>query len=182
MPRTHLLVTASLVALFAGAALAGPLDPPVGPVSSTSKTLSEVEPRIAINAINTPGDADATPSLFKITQPGTYYLTGNIAGVSGKHGIEVAAFGVTLDLNGFSVTGVAGGLTGVYLVNGGTEVRNGTVRNWGVDGVGGATAVQSNRVIDVRAFGNVGVGIYAGNYSEARNCVGSSNGSHGIAI
>jgi len=58
---------------------AGDLNPPPGPVASTMKTLSEVEPRIAVNSINTPGDAD---SLFKITQPGSYYLTGNITGVA----------------------------------------------------------------------------------------------------
>src|SRR6185295_11122012 len=82
--------------------LAGPLDPPAGPILPTYKTLNEVEPRIVINAANTPGDAD---SLFKITQPGSYYLTGNITGVAGKHGIEVVASGVTLDLNGFDLLG-----------------------------------------------------------------------------
>ena len=51
------------------------LDPPVGPITSTFKTLTEVEPRIAINATNTPGDAD---SIYIISQPGSYYMTGNI--------------------------------------------------------------------------------------------------------
>jgi hypothetical protein len=68
--------------------VAGPLSPPGGPVASTYKTLSEVEPRTAVSLANTPGDAD---SLFKITQPGSYYLTGNIVGVAGKHGVEIAA-------------------------------------------------------------------------------------------
>src|SRR5678815_1587099 len=82
----------------------GPLTPPGAP-APTMKTLDQVEPRVAINATNTPGDDD---SLFKITQPGSYYLTGNITGVAGKHGIEIAASGVTLDLNGFDLVGVAG--------------------------------------------------------------------------
>ncbi|HRJ49802.1 MAG TPA: hypothetical protein PKU91_04680, partial [Phycisphaerales bacterium] len=81
---------------------AGPLDPPAGPVAGTYKTLTEVEPRIAINAVNTPGGAN---SLFRITQPGSYYLTGNITGVIGKHGIEIAASGVTIDLMGFDLQG-----------------------------------------------------------------------------
>jgi hypothetical protein len=75
----------------------GPLTPPGAP-APTMKTLQQVEPRIEINATNTPGDAD---SIFKITEPGSYYLTGNVAGVSGKHGIEIAASDVTLDLMGF---------------------------------------------------------------------------------
>ncbi|HYD00859.1 MAG TPA: right-handed parallel beta-helix repeat-containing protein [Phycisphaerales bacterium] len=193
MPRTTapsassalipLFCSAPLVALApTGSAFAGPLNPPAGAVGATGKALAEVEPRTAINAVNTPGDADATPSTFKITQPGSYYLTGNISGESGKHGIEIASVGVTLDLNGFSVTGVPGSLTGVILRTGGTEVRNGTVRNWGGAGVSAEPAVNTNRVIDVRAISNGGIGIYAGNYSEARNCLSTGNGSHGIAV
>jgi hypothetical protein len=116
---------------------AGPLDPPAGVVSPTHKTLTEVEPRTAINAANTPGDAD---SLFKITQPGSYYLTGNITGVAGKHGIEIVASGVTLDLNGFDLVGVAGmgAFDGVSasvpgLIN--ITVVNGSIRSWGDEGV-----------------------------------------------
>ena len=67
-------VRLSLLALAVGGAiaalaLAGPLNPPAGPVTSTYKTLTEVEPRIAINLTNTPGDAN---SVFKITQRGSY--------------------------------------------------------------------------------------------------------------
>jgi len=43
----------------------GDLNPPVGPVAPAHKTWTEVEPRIAINATNTPGDAD---SLFRIAE------------------------------------------------------------------------------------------------------------------
>jgi hypothetical protein len=50
-------------AFIAGKANAGPLSPPAGPIAPTPGP----EPRIAINAVNTPGDAN---SLYKITQPG----------------------------------------------------------------------------------------------------------------
>src|SRR5437870_4522683 len=75
---------------------AGDLNPPPGPVTPTMKTLTEVEPRTAISAVNTPGDGD---SLFKITQAGSYYLIGNAQGAAGKTGIEVTASHVTIDLN-----------------------------------------------------------------------------------
>ncbi len=38
---------------------AGDLNPPSGPVTPTMKTLTEVEPRIAINATNTPGSGNS---------------------------------------------------------------------------------------------------------------------------
>src|SRR5262245_50105057 len=101
MKRAHLAVITTSVAGLALTALAGPLNPPVGPVTSTYKTLSDVEPRTAINATNTPGDATC---LFRITTPGSYYLTGNVTGVPGKAIITVAnagQVGVTIDLNGF---------------------------------------------------------------------------------
>jgi hypothetical protein len=84
MSRTPVACIAiTSTALLAASAIltAGPLGPPAGPVASSYKTLTEVEPRTAINAANTPGDAT---SLFKITQPGSYYLTGNITGSSSQ--------------------------------------------------------------------------------------------------
>src|SRR6185295_18246660 len=141
MTQKNIIVTfAALTVLAASGILsAGPLNPPAGPVASTNKTLNEVEPRIAINATNTPGDAT---NLFKITQPGSYYLTGNITGVSGKNGIgiAVAANGpsVTIDLMGFELVGVPGSLIGITttVLNGrNVEIVNGTVRAWGNNGI-----------------------------------------------
>jgi hypothetical protein len=72
-----------LAGLPATMALAGPLDPPAGPVTSTLKTLSEVEPRTAVNAANTPGDFQA---LYVISSPGSYYLTANVPSASRERG------------------------------------------------------------------------------------------------
>ena len=132
--RNTVLAFALITASGTVAALAGPLDPPVGPIAPTFKTLTEVEPRVAINATNTPGDGN---SIYRITQPGSYYLTGNVAGVSGRSGIEIAADNVTIDLMGFSVEGVGGSLDGVTteLTRNNLTVRNGTVSGWGQDGI-----------------------------------------------
>jgi len=59
----------------------GDLNAPAGPVMPTMKTPVEVEPRIAINAVNTPADANAT---FNIAVNGSYYLTGDVIGEAGK--------------------------------------------------------------------------------------------------
>src|SRR5262249_44504328 len=94
------IVAAAGLATFAPHVLAGPLDPPAGPVTSTMKTLVEIEPRTAISPANTPGNANA---MFVITQPGSYYLTGNIEAAPGKACILVATSQATIDLNGFAL-------------------------------------------------------------------------------
>jgi hypothetical protein len=86
------------------AARAGDLNPPAGPVAPTMKSLDDVEPRTAINAANTPGSAN---SVFRISQPGSYCLTGNVNGGAGLHGIQIESNNVTLDLNGFALMGTA---------------------------------------------------------------------------
>src|SRR5690606_35555554 len=123
--RIHAITRSALV-LAVGAAPAwglGPLNPPGGPVSSTFKTLSEVEPRIAVNATNTPGNATAT---FRITQAGSYYLTGNLSGENGRSCIEIATSNVTLDLMGFRILGSGGANDAIVATAGQSNI---TVRN-----------------------------------------------------
>lgn len=124
----------AVVSVLGTLIVAGPLDPPVGPIAPTHKTLSDVEPRVAINATNTPGDSS---SVFRITQRGSYYLTGNLAGANGKNTIEIEADEVTVDLNGFSVIGGIGSLDGVNtpVSRRGITIRNGTIRQHGGSGI-----------------------------------------------
>jgi len=183
MNRTTITTAAALTLVAAGLLFAGPLNPPAGPITSTNKTLQEVEPRIAINLSNTPGDAD---SLFKITQRGSYYLTGNITGVVGRHGIEIAASGVTIDLMGFDLSGVPTSLDGVSatvfnLTN--ITVRNGSVRAWGDEGVDlGTFSANNSAIIDVRASNNTGNGISIGSGSMITGCTAYQNTGNGISI
>lgn len=125
---------AGLVLAFSVGVLGGDLEPPPGPVGPTTKTLNEVEPRIAVNDENTPGDAD---SVYRIAVSGSYYLTDDVVGPSGFHGIEVAADGVTLDLNGFEVRGNAGSKDGILFSASADRgaVRDGSLQLWGGRGV-----------------------------------------------
>ncbi len=180
--RLKIALVVGFVGLAAAAlTIAGPLNPPAGPAAPTFKTLGEIEPRIAINAANTPGDNDGTPSLYKITAPGSYYLTGNITGVAGKIGVEVAASDVTIDLGGFALQGVPGSLAGIgaTVTASGLTVRNGTTRGWGDCGIG-FTNSDSCRVESVTAISNTFSGILAGNTAVITGCAAQNNGSLGI--
>lgn len=164
------------------AVVAGPLNPPAGPVTSTYKTLTEVEPRIAINATNTPGDAD---SIFRITQPGSYYLTGNITGVSGRKGIEIVSDGVTIDLNGFALLGVPGSLDGIQAATQvrSVSIRNGTVRGWGGHGIDFfLNNAVGGSIEHVHAFGNLGTGIRAGSSMVVDHCTSTGNTVAGFTV
>ncbi len=182
-PTRIALPTAAIVLLAVITTSAGPIDPPPGPITPTYKTLTEVEPRTAINLTNTPGDAD---SLFKITQRGSYYLTGNITGVVGKHGIEITSGGVTIDLMGFDLSGVPGSLDGIAAtVNNlrSITIRNGSVRTWGDVGVDLRTeSVRGGALLDVRATDNGGGGLAVGSAFSITRCSAYLNTGDGMQI
>ncbi|MBC7771327.1 MAG: right-handed parallel beta-helix repeat-containing protein [Pyrinomonadaceae bacterium] len=180
MKRKTIILTLSTLAPFiaAGLLIAGPLNPPAGPVAPTFKTLTEVEPRIAVSEANTPGDAT---SIYKVSQSGSYYLTSGLLGVAGKHGILISAPNVTLDLSGFVVSGaVTGALDGVTVGPGchNVTIHSGTVRHW-QDGLDLAASGNA-RIIDVRAVDNYVAGIRVGLASEIRHCIAWTNGDDGF--
>ncbi len=178
--RTAVVPAIALLSLASGLALAGPINPPPGPVTSTNKTLAEVEPRTAINAVNTPGDAD---SVFRITQPGSYYLTGNLSGVSGKSGIEIAASGVTIDLGGFMLTGVSGAPNAVVVSGAGLHdiaIFNGVASAWDLSAIDTFSATHC-RVEAFRGSTNGGAAVRVGAQSLVRGCTATLNASAGIS-
>lgn len=173
-------VAAAMIAA-AGLALAGPLNPPAGPVTSTMKTMAEVEPRTAINATNTPGDASR---VFTISQPGSYYLTSNVTVPSGKSGINITVPNVTIDMNGFSIIGAAGSNHGLITSQSRVTVRNGRVVSMGGEGVlfGISANYHQDIVVEnlvVTDCGATGISIGSG---TIRNCIANRNGLIGIDV
>lgn len=160
--------------------MGGDLNPPGGAVTGTMKTLEEVEPRIPIGAVTTPGDPNST---FHIGKSGSYYLTESVAGQAGKHGIEISASDVTIDLNGYTLDGGAGSFSGVYTGFGaGLEnvvVVNGIVRGW-IDGVD-LSGVDGGRVVGVHTIGAGNTGIVLGRSMVARDCTSNDGAGHGFA-
>lgn len=152
------------VLISALSARGGDLTPPPGPAVPTMLTLQQIEPRTPIQSL--PGDATA---VHIISEPGSYYLTGNILGDGAKDGISVRAHNVSIDMMGFSLDGndpFASG-TGIKAeppqagTPGPVRVKNGTVIRWGGAGID-LTAAGLSMVSDVFAFDCGGRGIDSG--------------------
>ncbi len=158
---------------------AGPLNPPAGPLGSTYKTLSDIEPRIAVQSLS--GDSTA---LYVISQPGSYYLTGNITGTAGKGGIKVAASNVAIDLRGFLMDGAGIGADAIAVS--GTvahlTVRQGNLANWLGKGVAASTCTGC-RMESLLVRGS-GAGLDLGDDSTVSRCIGLAlgNAAPGIRI
>ena len=92
------------------------------------KTLDQVEARTPLAGGTSPLGASS----------GSYYLTGNVNISTGANGITISGSNVTIDLNGFTLTGPGSGFgSGIYLNSGVSNVSifNGTIRNWGSHGI-----------------------------------------------
>jgi len=135
-----------------GVAVGGDLNPPAGPIAPTQRT--------PLGANTTPGDADST---FRIGAGGSYFLTGDVVGEVGKAGIEIAADNVSLDLSGFTLSGVAGSLDGISVpaAQFNLSIHDGVIRGWGEDGLD-ARLCRNSRVERLRASHNAVNGLYIG--------------------
>lgn len=161
----------SLLALTAALPLVlapGDLTPPPGPISPTMKTLDEVEARRPVNAL------DGVP-LFahEITESGSYYLTGDIdAGSLG--GISIAADDVTVDLNGFTISGdLTNGRDGIRASGSGVTIRNGRIRSLD-DGI--ATTTATEVVVEDVVLVDCPVGVRTGSDAVIRDTVCHGSG------
>lgn len=91
---------------------AGPLTPP-GPPAPIWKSLQEIEPRTIIASVP-----------YTVTTPGSYYLSNNLTAASGSAiMIQDNLNGVTLDLNGFTISSTDPGNTGIGILIGTNDVN-----------------------------------------------------------
>ena len=147
----------------------GNLTPPGAP-APTMKTLSQIEPRTPISSLP-----------FYIYTAGSYYLTTNLVGDPSNNGISVMANDVSIDLNGYSLTGGSNAVVGILVFGAWTNVAvfNGIIRNWseGIEALNCANARY-----DGVQFANNNLGLWTGPGGIIRNCSASGNGSHGFNI
>jgi len=154
--------------------------------------VHEINQTCATAAGCIPGDGARFP--VTITAPGSYRLTSDlVVPDQDTSAIRVEASDVSLDLNGFTISGVTAcpGLPPVCVnpgtgngvevdddgLRGSVAVRNGSIRGMGRGAVRlGWVAV----VEDVRVRDNGFVGIELGSHGIVRDCQALSNGSYGI--
>ena len=133
------------------AALAqGPLAPPNAP-APTQKTLQQIEPRADLMAaIAPPGVNSDDTHQYVISQPGSYYLSGNLT-LTKPVGILIEATGVTLDLNGFSLNSPAGSnvtTTGIEIGDGfNIRILNGSINGNSHGSLGSGPSQTFNDVV-----------------------------------
>lgn len=121
---------AVILALASGPHLqAGSLNPPPGPVAPTNRMTL---------------DAQSIVLPYTISQSGSYVFTSNFTGLPGQNGIVIAASNVTLDLNGFTLSGL--GANGVQIdgARSNITIHNGAITGWSASAINGGTASQCN--------------------------------------
>jgi len=179
------LAVIALVCSWAMLGNAGNLNPSAPP-ASTMHTLEEIynqianlsaDPRTSIQSLSGSGTA-----LYTISQSGSYYLTGNVTGTIDKHGIEITADDVTIDLNGYALIGPgkATGSSGSGISASGQRITvlNGSVSQWRGSGIALSSSSQVN---NVKATNNGGNGISVANNSTVKDCVATDNSGRGIS-
>lgn len=145
----------------------GSLTPPGAP-AATLKTLTQVEPRTDVSTLSGTGTA-----VYAITVPGSYYLTSNLAGATGRDTIVVTVAGVTIDLNGFSLQSTDASRVAILATSGvSLTVRNGRIVG-GTYGVRGTTRLVCH---DLLIEGGTTLGISGGSDSLIQRCRLSSAG------
>lgn len=181
-----LLITATLLTTLnsqlASTFAQGSLTPPPGAPAPVMKSLDQIESRIPVNTL--PGASNA---VHVISQPGNYYLTGDIVGSTGKNGILINAHDVTIDLNGYTLLGSGNGsLDGIRVLeeDGGSGerliVRNGKIQKWGGAAISMfAHYVQALQDLDIN---DCGAGIGCSGAAIVERCRLISTGRYGILM
>ena len=160
-------------------------------------------PALAVDGVVLINQATVTAAggfPYKITQPGSYRLSGNlVVSTAGTDAIDILADGVTIDLNGFTISGPivcsgfpvqcgpsAGVASAIVTIENPPSsgmhansivVRNGIVRGFQF---GVSLEGKNNTVEEVTATGNTLGGIFV-NFALVRRNNASLNGGDGIA-
>jgi len=170
----------------------GSLLPP-GPPAPIMKTLDQIEPRKPLKTSDLP---------VTITQPGSYYLSESI-NFTKKNltAIVLASNNVTIDLNGFTMTGpwTTGQATGSAIATAwnthieNIRIQNGTITHWGgpgIDlnianldsGIDGPGTCWQYYLSQVTSTNNGGTGITATARGFIDHCIASYNAGDGIYV
>ena len=185
---TRILFLLSAFQLFSFSAFPQGSLNPSGPPAPTMKRLDEVEPRTNLQATPAPAGVDTTNANFQfvINQPGSYYLSANLA-VTKANGIQVNAEGVTLDLNGFQVTRASGsGGDGIQISASAHRftLLNGSIKGFafGVNNITPTSGARGGKFRDLDVSGCTTTAILTGPGAVLESCrVHDNTGTYGIS-
>jgi hypothetical protein len=171
----------------------GSLTPPGAP-AATMKSLAQVYARLDSRTAIT-----NTASTYSISVPGSYYLTANLT-VSSGYGIDIDASGVTLDLNGFTISSTLASaswtgillethLSDITIVNG--HICSGVTNNGSggysgsgfAAGIGYTSVLPTNVVVSKVSVSGVlsrGINLGTGNATVVEACTVTTSGYTGI--
>lgn len=181
------LALATLIGSSVTAFGQGGLTPP-GVPAPMMKSLDQIEARTPIAA-----------APYIISQPGSYYLTGNLV-VPNGHAITIEANSVTLDLNGFTIRSVAtpaagygvmlkGQLRDITILNGHIQgsVTNSDIGIFSGSGFEYGIAPSADSPSNVRVAGVSvsgclydGINLGLGRSTIVENCTVQTMGNNGI--
>ncbi|MEM6398385.1 MAG: right-handed parallel beta-helix repeat-containing protein [Bacteroidota bacterium] len=154
------------------------------PVSLPEWATSAIQTSQLVCDQRIPMDSVFNGSIYIIDEPGSYYFTDNIA-ISGNNadGIRINVSHVTIDLNGYNLSGAMNARDGI-VVGGGRKnivIKNGTVSDWQRHGVNALSASESI-FMDLIASNNGGDGIVARDNCLIHKCVAAGNGFDGLEV
>ncbi len=119
-----------------------------------------------------------------ISQSGTYVLTGDLSlTTEDTDAITISASNVTIDLNGFTITGPGNtsGSTGSGIYCSGIytniTIKNGNIINFRQNGIN-VNSASIFRIADVNSYNNGLWGIYGGTSGIIKDCVAGTNGQN----
>ncbi len=163
---------------LAAPALAGPLNPPSGPIAPTARFGERIE----LSQETTPG---VLGSVFRILNPGSYFLAEDLTVPAGTTGIRLEASDVTIDLNGYTIRGEAGSINGIQIssIAENVAILNGTIRDVGGNAIStGSTGADRCLYENITAL-NIGARGFRGDEScIVRNCVIDTAQFQGIEL
>jgi hypothetical protein len=130
----------------------------------------------------TPGDPAGYPAI--LSAPGSYILAGNLAPGPNLNGIVAAAPDITIDLNGFRISGGPAGGTnnariGIWGQTDRLRVRNGTIGGFELAGISHAN--HAHLVVENMTIVNNYYGIFTtGSFARIQNNTVAVNSYRGI--
>ncbi len=165
--------------------------------SASAHAQATIDQNKALAGNVTPGDTPGFPITLSV--PGSYKLTGNLAVPAGATGINIAASGVTLDLNGFNVVGANTCFrdAALYVVTctqpnstdrgviafsgGGNTVRNGRIAGFSIGLQAGGGSLLENLVVESNYLGVTGT-LTGGAHTLIRNVRSQLNATAGFKL